>query len=113
MQLHPAWIPFDRNECDILFQNVACSVCSFKSLIPSMSNITRRFNPVPFWRLPLRVAWPALLAMFCAVSLGAEGAKSKSQYAAEFNDEISQKVLPFWYHTAIDQLNGGIQRAAE
>ncbi|HON07801.1 MAG TPA: hypothetical protein PLW02_06855 [Verrucomicrobiota bacterium] len=30
-----------------------------------------------------------------------------SEKAAEFKKQISEKVLPYWYDTAIDKVNGG------
>lgn len=34
-------------------------------------------------------------------------AKDRAQYAAELKEQLVQKIMPYWYDTAIDQKNGG------
>ena len=34
-------------------------------------------------------------------------AKERAQYAVELKEQLVQKILPYWYDTAIDQKNGG------
>jgi cellobiose epimerase len=72
-----------------------------------MSNIIRCFNPIPSRRLPLRIAYLSPLALVCVVCLGADAEKTKPQYASELKADLSQKILPYWYDTAIDRQNGG------
>jgi mannobiose 2-epimerase len=35
------------------------------------------------------------------------GAKDRAEYAAELKAQLVQKIMPYWYDTAIDQKNGG------
>ncbi len=43
----------------------------------------------------------------CSVAIAANSAKSLGEYAAEMKTQLVQKVLPYWYDTAIDHKNGG------
>src|ERR1051326_1182921 len=40
-------------------------------------------------------------------SLPASEAKEPAEYAKEFRTQLIQKILPYWYDTAIDARNGG------
>src|SRR5690349_6683815 len=40
-------------------------------------------------------------------SLPASEAKEPAEYAKEFRTQLIQKILPYWYDTAIDHRNGG------
>ena len=46
------------------------------------------------------------LLLFFAVA-GAVPAKDRSEYARELKSQLVQKIMPYWYDTAIDQRNGG------
>jgi mannobiose 2-epimerase len=47
------------------------------------------------------------LLLLCAVASGADATKSRADFAAEMKDQLIQKVLPYWYDTAIDREHGG------
>jgi mannobiose 2-epimerase len=56
--------------------------------------------------------WFSLPAIWCAAFglLGnpADGhAKSRADYAQELKTQLAEKILPYWYDTAIDHKNGG------
>jgi mannobiose 2-epimerase len=51
-----------------------------------------------------RIAFGSLLALLAATSLPA---KELSEYAQDFKTQLSQRILPYWYDTAIDRQNGG------
>ncbi|HTL18214.1 MAG TPA: AGE family epimerase/isomerase, partial [Patescibacteria group bacterium] len=56
------------------------------------------------WMAPA-LAWPLLL--MCLDSSAAEVSRTKAEHAADLKIQLAQKILPYWYETAIDRHNGG------
>ena len=50
--------------------------------------------------------WVLSLALLGATA-GLSVAKDRAQYAAELRQQLVDKVMPYWYDTAIDRQNGG------
>ena len=59
----------------------------------------------PLW-FCIPVAWGACFGLLCAAPAD-DGAKSRADYARELKTQLDQKILPYWYDTAIDRQNGG------
>src|SRR5580765_7344719 len=55
-------------------------------------------------RLP-GLGWLLCCALLCQA--GVTNAKEPAEYAAEFKAQLVEKIMPYWYDTAIDQKNGG------
>lgn len=56
--------------------------------------------------------WVRALALICSLALilqfpSAAPAKDRSEYAREYRAQLIEKILPYWYDTAIDKQNGG------
>ena len=51
---------------------------------------------------------PALVALVCCLITSAAIAENDlAQYARDFHNQLQQKILPYWYDTAVDHQNGG------
>jgi mannobiose 2-epimerase len=57
--------------------------------------------------LASRQIWFFGLGLIGSISLGADGAKSRADYAVELKTQLIRKILPYWYDTAIDREHGG------
>lgn len=54
--------------------------------------------------------WPILCLAAVGFVLGVPQlvqAKDRAEYAREFKTQLAQKILPYWYDTAIDKVHGG------
>ena len=54
----------------------------------------------------LTLRWYLCLGVLCFAA-ATTLAKSRAEYAQDFKTELVQKILPYWYDTAIDRQNGG------
>jgi mannose/cellobiose epimerase-like protein (N-acyl-D-glucosamine 2-epimerase family) len=59
-----------------------------------------------FLLLPLPLIWCAVLGLLCTAPVICR-AKSPADYARDLKTQLAQKILPYWYDTAIDRQNGG------
>jgi mannose/cellobiose epimerase-like protein (N-acyl-D-glucosamine 2-epimerase family) len=71
--------------------------------MPNRNHQRARKNS-PWISLP--IVWYAFLGLVCAVPVDCS-AKSRADYASELKAQLAQKILPYWYDTAIDRQNGG------
>jgi mannobiose 2-epimerase len=67
--------------------------------MPSSTSYVQRQVRTQF----LKFSVHALLLLLCVPAWG----KDCKEYAADFQTQLRQKILPYWYDTAIDQKNGG------
>ena len=54
-----------------------------------------------------RFTWCFCLNLLCSVALGDTSVKPLADYATEMKGQLVQRVLPYWYDTAIDHEHGG------
>src|SRR5215471_8784843 len=83
----------------------ACGIALFGSQMLAMAHprcprISHKTRPTR------RIALMFCAALMCAY-IGVGYAKSKEEYAADFKTQLIQKIMPYWYDTAIDRQNGG------
>jgi cellobiose epimerase len=71
--------------------------------MPNRNRLRARRNSP--W-VSLSIVWCALFGFLCAAPADCS-AKSRADYARELKAQLTQKILPYWYDTAIDRHNGG------
>ncbi len=70
-----------------------------------MIHITRSCVGGHGWLFP-HIHWLVCATVLCGLA-GPCLAKDRAQYALELRSQLSQKIMPYWYDTALDRQNGG------
>jgi mannobiose 2-epimerase len=67
----------------------------------------RLLETAPFLNRSVRTALltSVVLPALCVFNSGL--AKDKAEYARDFKSQLIEKIMPYWFDTAIDQKNGG------